>query len=89
MGYTTYVFQNLEEASFGKKYVMTIRFPNWECRNIDIGDIGYMTYKEVIAGKDTWYDNITDTFIPYNYTNIIFIKFVLKQDNFKKENIIL
>lgn len=85
-GYTTYVFQNLEDAPFGHKYCMCTRWPNWEHRNIEINESGYLTYKEVIAGQDTWWDG--SKFIPYNYTNIIFIKFVKKIDNYEKDIII-
>lgn len=67
---------------------MCIRFKNWEHRNIDIGEIGYLTYREVEEGKDHWYDRDTNTFIPYNYTNLIFIKFVKAVDNSKKDIII-
>ncbi len=85
-GYTTYVFQNLDSAPFGHKYVMLTRWPNWQCSNIDVGEIGYVTYKEVIAGKDTWWNG--SDFIPYNFTNLVFIKFVRKKDTSKKDIII-
>ena len=82
-GYTTYVFRNLEDSSFGKKYIMCTRFKNWQHRNIDIGEIGFLTVKEVIEGVDKWFDGTN--MIPYNYTNIIFIKFVEeKKDNSKE-----
>lgn len=82
-GYTTYVFKNLDNAPFGHQYLMCTRWPNWEHRNLDIGEKGYLTYKEVIAGVDSWYDG--KDFIPYNYTNIIFIKFVKEnKDNLKQ-----
>ena len=85
-GYTTYVFENLEDSSFGKKYVMVTRWPNWQHRNLELEETGYLTYKEVIAGEDTWFDGTK--FIPYNYTNIIFIKFVKKEDNLNKDIIL-
>lgn len=82
-GYTTYVFQNLESKSVYDKYLMCTRWPNWEHRNLDLGETGYLTYKEVVAGVDTWYDGTS--FIPYNYTNIIFIKFVKEADNYDQD----
>ena len=87
-GYITYVFQNLEETSFGKKYLMVTQWKNWEHRELDIGEIGYLSYKEVIEGQDTWFDG--SKFIPYNYSNIIFIKFIKEQevDNFNKDIIL-
>lgn len=86
MGYTTYVFQNLDGVSFLDKYIMVTRWPRWEHRNLDIGEIGYLTYKEVIAGKDTWWDG--NQFIPYNYTNIVFIKFIKEKDDLNKDIIL-
>ena len=86
MGYTIYVFQNLDSVSTFDKYIMTTRWPNWQHRSIDIGEIGYLTYKEVIAGQDTWWDG--SKFIPYNYTNIVFIKFIKEKDNSNKDIII-
>lgn len=86
-GYTTYVFENLDNAPFGHKYLMVTRWPNWQHSNIDIGEIGYVTYKEVIAGQDTWWDGTK--FVPYNYTNIVFIKFVRKKSDTSQKDIIL
>lgn len=89
MGYITYVFKCLEpNPPFGHKYVMLTRLPNWQVRDIDVGETGYVTYNEVQAGKDKWYCPETGQMIPYNYTNIYFVKFVKEIDNSKK-NIIL
>ena len=89
MGYTTYVFKCLENnVPFGHTYTMVTRLPNWNHRELDIGEIGYLTYKEVTAGEDKWYDQTKGKFIPYNYTNIYFVKFVRKQDNSNKDIII-
>lgn len=82
-GYTIYVFKNLDNALFGYSYIMVTRWPRWEHRNIEIGEQGYLTYKEVVAGVDTWFDG--EKLIPYNYTNLVFIKFVRKnKDNLKQ-----
>lgn len=89
MGYITYVFECLEpNPPFGHKYLMMTRLPNWQVRDIDIGEIGYITYNEVVAGKDKWYCPETGQMIPYNYTNIYFVKFVKKVDNSKKSIIL-
>lgn len=89
MGYQTLVFENLEpNPPFGKHYVMCVRFPNWNHREVEEGEIGYLTYNEVIAGRDGWYDSTTNSFIPYNYSNLIFIKFVQEVDSSKKDIII-
>ncbi len=83
LGYITYVFKVLEDAPFGHKYVMCVRPPNWQHRNIDIEEKGFLTYKEVQAG-DNWYDFYEGKYIPYKYTNIYFIKFVKKVDSYDK-----
>lgn len=88
LGYTTYVFKCLEaNIPFGHNYVMCTRCPNWDARNIDIGEIGYLEYEEVHAGEK-WYNPQDGTYVPYKYTNIYFIKFVKKEDNSKKDIII-
>lgn len=87
LGYTTYVFENLENAPFGHKYLMLTRWPNWQCRNVDIGEIGYVTYQEVIAGKDTWWNGTKD--VPFNYSNLIFIKFIKENKKDNSKDIIL
>lgn len=87
--YTTYVFENLElNPPFGYKYIMVVRFPRWEHRNLELNEIGYLTYNSVVGGQDAWFDRNTQQFVPYNYTNNIFIKFVKKVDNLNKDIII-
>lgn len=83
-GYVIYVFKNLDNnPPFGYKYIMITRWPNWNDKDPEIGEIGYITYKEVVAGVDTWFDGTK--FVPYNYTNLVYIKFVKeKLDNSKE-----
>ena len=89
LDYHTLVFNTLESnAPFGKNYIMTTMFPNWQHRDIEIGEIGYLTYNEVVAGKDCWYDSEQNRMVPYNYSNLIFIKFVKEVDSSKKDIII-
>ena len=84
-GYTTYVFKCLEEKiEFGHAYIMLTRLPNWNAKEIEIGDIGYVTFNNIVAGEDKWYCPETGQMIPYNYTNIYFIKFVKESDNSKE-----
>lgn len=75
-GYITYVFQNLDECDVLHKYLMCVRFPNWECPTLFIGDKGFVKFKEVIAGIDKWYDG--NEFIPYKFTDIHFLNFVFE-----------
>lgn len=88
-GYETYVFKCLESnIPFGHKYYMVTRLPNWQHRELDLNEVGFLSYKEVIAGKDCWFCPDTGEQIPYNYTNVYFIKFVKEVDNSKKDIII-
>lgn len=76
MGYTTYVFRNLEESRWDTKYKMVTRCPNWDHRNINIGEEGFLTYADYEAGKSKWYDGKDFHF--YRYTMSQFMKFVEK-----------
>lgn len=86
-GYITYVFENLEECDILHKYLMCVRFPNWECGPIDVGDKGFIKYREVTAGVDKWYDKSADVFRPYKFTDIHFIDFT--PDKQKQDTITL
>lgn len=74
MGYTNYVFENLNFQDYDYQYLMCVRFPNWNQAHFDIGDIGYVTVRYVREGIDKWYDG--ENFVAYKYTNILFLKFV-------------
>ena len=56
--YVTYVFQDLES----KEYLMCVQFPNWEHRSLRLGEIGFLEYKEIRAGIDTWFDGSKITY---------------------------
>jgi hypothetical protein len=88
MDYQTLVFKNLDEAPFGCEYCMVTVWPNWESYIPEIGDIGYLTYDSVTGGVDTYYDKTLDTIVKYNFTNLVFNKFVREIDNSKKDIII-
>lgn len=89
MNYITYVFQCLDpNPSFGHKYIMITRLPNWQHRDLNIGEQGFLTYQEVIAGKDFWYTQEGEP-IPYKYTNTYFVKFIEEKSDTSKKDIIL
>lgn len=68
---------------------MLVVWPNWESRVPDIGEIGYLNYEEARAGIDKYYDKNKQEFVVYNFTNLIFIKFVKEnEDNFNKDIIL-
>lgn len=72
--YTKYVFQNLETG----EYILCTKFPNWNVPPIKVGTVGYLKYKEVIAGRETWYDPVNNIFIPYKFDLDQFIDFIEK-----------
>lgn len=78
MGYINYVFEDLEFQDYDYKYIMCVRFPNWEQTSFDLDDEGFVTVKYVREGIDEWYDG--NNFIKYKDTNIIFIKFIHKKE---------
>ena len=79
--YTTYVFQlvdNKDIEIFGSRYVMMIRWPNWEAPELQIGCKGYIKCKEVRSGIDQWFDGKEFTY--YKYDDIVFEKFIPYQE---------
>lgn len=71
--YTVYVFHNLDQDS----YIMITKLPNWGEYHLKIGDEGFLTYKEVIAGETSWFDHRnTRQQILYRYTGNYFVDFV-------------
>ena len=82
-GYTTYVFECLEEYMIKQtKYIMCTKYPNWESKDIQLEEIGYLHCEERRAGIDTWWDGTQ--YIPYRYNDVQFIKFVRKEE--KEDN---
>lgn len=80
LGYTTYVFECLDKEIINDtKYIMCTRYPNWNHRIINIGEVGYLNFSEILAGIDKWFDG--EKMIPYNYNGIQFNKFVSKPKN--------
>lgn len=80
-GYIIYVFEIINGIEPYYKYIMCTRFPNWDSPFIKIGDIGYLKYKEVEAGKDKWFDSQNNLYIPYKYSGIHFLDFIYENKN--------
>lgn len=76
LGYITYVFQQLEDCTQSSKYIMCIRYPHWDHKDLKLGDVGYVHCEEIRAGVDKWFDG--KQMVPYNYNTVQFIKFVYK-----------
>ena len=83
-GYTTLVFKNLEHTTWTNKYIMCTKVPNWDSPQMKINDTGYLTYKEVIAGVDKWFDEKLQIMKSYRYDSLYFIDFV--PDNKKEKS---
>lgn len=80
-GYTTYVFQKVDQQQ--SEYLMCVRFPNWNCSPISIGEIGFVKYAPVRAGIDQWWDG--QSMNKFKYDDIIFYKFIPKPENSSNE----
>lgn len=87
LGYINYVFEDLEYKYFLQKYIMCVRFPNWNQAVFNKGDEGYVTVRYVQEGITTWFDG--KEFIPYKNTNIVFIKFIPIKPKIDTSEIIL
>lgn len=87
LGYINYVFENLEFKDYDFKYIMCVRFPNWEQAAFDINDIGFVTVRYVREGIDKWYNG--ESFEVYKYTNIIFLKFIHEKSKVIPTEIVL
>lgn len=77
-GYIVYVFNIIDGKLPYDKYIMCTRFPNWDSPTLNLGDVGYLKYREVDAGIDKWFDGTN--FIPYKYTGVHFLDFVYKKN---------
>ena len=78
-GYITYVFKYLDQYDIDHhecKMMCCTRYPNWQTRELQIGDIGYVDIEVVRAGIDTWFDG--EKQVPYRNNAKRFIRFVDK-----------
>lgn len=85
-GYIIYVFklQDKEEIKrLDSTYLMCTQFPNWDHREIQLGEIGYVAFEEIIAGVSKWFDG--ERMVSYNYNMIQFIRFIPKPQTKKFE----
>lgn len=87
-GYTTYGFVLLDREDIeltGTKYVVCVRYPNWNCKAIKNGDVGILHFVEILAGKDAWYNG--NGFTPYRYNAWQFLKFIPEQEEDNNQDI--
>lgn len=76
--YSVYVFKNLDTS----EYVMCTKLPNWDFGDINIGEEGFLTFENAIAGEK-YFNPKSQTFGIYNYTKTYFKNFI--QDTKKNE----
>ena len=89
LDYQTLVFQLLEKnCPFGHAYCMVTVFPNWESKIPEIGDSGFLEYDEVEGGVDKYYDRVNNSMEVYNFSNLIYKRFVKEVDNSNKDIIL-
>lgn len=89
-GYITYVFKltdSIEIKNFNSLYMMCVRFPNWQHRELKEGEIGYLNYKTIEEGVTQWFDGKTMNY--YNCTTLQFIKFIPKKEKLDEKIYIL
>lgn len=83
--YTLYVFKNLDENENSLlRYITVTKLPNWNCRNLSIGDKGYIECDYVNAG-DPYFQVSTGQQSTYNYTVCYLINFIYKQEEVKQK----
>ena len=83
--YTLYVFKNLDEQDDSLlRYITVTKVPNWNCKELNLGDKGYLECEYVNAG-DNYYQVSTNTIEKYNYTVCYLINFIEKQEDIKQK----
>lgn len=90
LGYIDYVIESLDssqEKILTTKYLIVTRFPNWDHRDLNKGDVGYLQYKEITPGIDKWFDG--NSLVDYkSFEGWQFIKFISKSSQ-SNQNIII
>ena len=86
-GYQIYVFENLESDYWDNKYIMCVRYPNWEGEEPTTDVIGFLQYTYIHAGT-SYYNRLLGKDCIYNYDHIRFDKFLPLVKKEKLDNII-
>lgn len=76
--YCIIVVNDLNRASTDDlKYVMVTLLPNWEFHGtLKVGEIGYLQFESVEAGKTSWFNKESKDFEVYKYSSNYFINFI-------------
>ena len=70
-----------------KVYKLVTRWPNWNHRDLKLGEIGYLTYNDVESGRTEWYNPNTKTMELYRTTACEFISFIAEKKTDEQEYI--
>lgn len=82
-GYKTYIFKNINGYELEDEYFMIVRRPNWEHRELQVGEYGYVTFEKIKAGVDTYFKDNQNLF--YNFSTNQFIKFLSNKKGVDEE----
>lgn len=77
LGYINYVFKLINEEAkhiHNSEFITCVRYPNWDEKDLKLGDAGYILLDNIKAGIDKWYDG--EKLVTYKYNRIQFIKFI-------------
>lgn len=66
--YTQYIFRDLSNG----KFLLCTKLPNWDANHINLGDIGFLKYKEVVAWDTKYKDPRTGREQAYRYDGCYF-----------------
>ena len=80
--YSKLVFEDLNrDPCDDLKYVTVVMLPNWDYKDtLKIGDIGYLQFESVEAGKTQWYDREIQDFAVYKFNANYFINFIKHEE---------
>lgn len=82
--YSLFVFQKIDS----KDLIMCTMLPNWNISALQVGEIGFIKYKDIKAGEK-YFDPSTETFQTYKYSNTYLTNFVKETDMINNENSII
>lgn len=78
-GYVTYVFEILKKGDrnfLQSDFIMCVQYPNWDHRDLRVGEEGYLCYRDIQEGLDKYFDG--KNMVSYKYSTTQFMKFVPK-----------
>lgn len=90
LGYIQYVFKYLldeDKVRYNDEAVICTRYPNWQMRDLKIGEVGYVEIEVVRAGIDEYYDG--EKMVKFRNNAKRFIKFIEKPENENEEDFVV